>query len=113
MLHPDPRLPFLDMAWSRGKMVTFFNERVLPATSHGREVTGVKIERMRYKPGKEYQALSPGSELADRARLCQGLGLIRTVVRKLARSPHSLIRRGPDWPPLLLLDEAAACLAEL
>lgn len=59
---------------------------------------------------EHYQACSPRSGLADRARLFQAMILLRMVVGGFERSPRSYRRKGAGWPHLSLLDDAAACL---
>ena len=53
VLNQDPKLPFLEMAWSPNRMAEFFNQRVTPRLRPGAEVTTVSIEDMTYKPGRE------------------------------------------------------------
>lgn len=57
MLREDPNLPLLDMAWSRHKMVDFFNRNVLPSVSPGQKVTAVVRDRVAYEPGRQCAVL--------------------------------------------------------
>ncbi len=52
-LRPDPKLPYLEMAWSSCRMAEFFNRSVLPVLNDARQVTEVVLERATYSPGKE------------------------------------------------------------
>ena len=52
MLKKDPKLPFLDMAWSPSRMEEFFNRSVLPMVYPGQQVTAVAIDGMTYTPGR-------------------------------------------------------------
>ncbi len=61
----------------------------------------------------EYQARSSADGLAERAHLFQALSLVRMAVRTFQWSPHSYARKGQSSPQVLLLREAAACLAQL
>lgn len=61
----------------------------------------------------EYQSQAPRDGLAARARIFQVVSLLRMTVRKFQGSPHSYARKGPASPQVLLLEEAASCLARL
>ena len=60
---------------------------------------------------ERYLALRPDEASARRARLFQGIALVRVVLAKFERSPRSYARQGPNWPWLAVLDEAERCLA--
>jgi len=60
-----------------------------------------------------YQARSARDGLTERARLFQALSLVRLAVREFRKSPRSYARKGQSSRPVLLLREAAACLAQL
>jgi aminoglycoside phosphotransferase (APT) family kinase protein len=62
---------------------------------------------------ERYQACSPRSGLADRARLFQAMTLVRMVVGGFERSPRTYGRKGASWRHMPLLDDAAACLKAL
>jgi len=53
----DPKLPFLEMAWSPSQMQEFFNHRVLPPVWPGQKVTAVAIDGMTYKAGRQCEIL--------------------------------------------------------
>ena len=57
MLKQDPKLQFLEMAWSPGDMADLFNRRVLPTVYPGHEVTEVSIDNMIYSPGRRCYVL--------------------------------------------------------
>jgi aminoglycoside phosphotransferase (APT) family kinase protein len=54
----------------------------------------------------EYAVRSGRTGLAPGARLFESLALVRMLVRKLERSPHSLAHYGAGWKALALLDQA-------
>ena len=53
----DPKLPFLEMAWSPSQMQEFFNHRVLPPVWPGQEVTSVAIDDVTYRVGEQCELL--------------------------------------------------------
>ncbi len=59
----------------------------------------------------EYAARSGRSGLAPGALLFESLALVRMLVRKLERSPHTFAQHGAGWKPLELLDRAEDRLA--
>ena len=61
----------------------------------------------------EYQARSSADGLTERALLFEALSLVRMAVRKFRTSPRSYARKGQSSPQVLLLREAAVCLAQL
>jgi thiamine kinase-like enzyme len=59
----------------------------------------------------EYQARLPEHRVADRAHLFLSASLVRKALQAFERWPYDYGQAGPDSLPVLLLQEAAACLA--
>jgi len=59
----------------------------------------------------EYQARSPENRVAERIHLFLSASLVRLALRAFTRWPYNYGQAGPASLPVLLLQEAAACLA--
>lgn len=53
MLTADPRLRFLQLAWSADHMTEVLDQRVLPRLLPGAQLTGTTIEDVTYSPGRK------------------------------------------------------------
>ena len=54
MLLSDPKMPFLDMAWSAPRILDLFNQEILPAGLPGQHASAVKVgKKIGYVPGRE------------------------------------------------------------
>lgn len=53
LVREDPKLRYLEMAWSRKQAKDFFNTHVMPAAFPGWQATRLTQRRVRYKPGIE------------------------------------------------------------
>jgi aminoglycoside phosphotransferase (APT) family kinase protein len=62
---------------------------------------------------REYQEQTGDGALEERARAYQVLTLVRTAIHTFRRAPRSYGRDGPASLPVMLLEEAAECLAAL
>src|SRR5438093_2740944 len=58
----------------------------------------------------EYQARLPEQRVAERVHLFLSAFLVRTALHTFERRPYAYGQAGPDSLPVLLLQEAAACL---
>ncbi|PYV11498.1 MAG: hypothetical protein DMG07_19020 [Acidobacteria bacterium] len=92
-----------DVAVDVGNFMAALRKEVVRGREYGRELAS------HFR--SEYERCSGRSGLVDRARVFESAALVRMAVRAFKRSPKRYAHKGGDSLPVLLLREAAECLA--
>ncbi len=115
-LLPDPRLPFLRVAWSPGHMTRFFNDKVLPAVCPGEQVSSLTVDSVTYRPARTciavYSLRFAGQRASEPRRVLATFAKPRKLENVYARHYGPESESGSAPPGRVALLPEYGCLVE-